>query len=105
MLDNRYNNLQNSVNNVSSSVNNQIGNIATRVEEVLKAQNALTAQYGVAYSGANVGEGTVTFSAYALPKTYTEDMRAVFLAESGGELLGDRPVPAVQAGGCSEPRH
>ena len=87
MLDNRYNNLQNSVNNVSSSVNNQIGNIATRVEEVLKAQNALTAQYGVAYSGASVGEGTVTFSAYALPKTYTEDMRAVFLAESGGELL------------------
>jgi len=86
-LDNRYNNLQNSVNNVSSSVNNQIGNIANRVEEVLKAQNDLTADYDVARLGWDLRENTVSFSAYAVPKTYTEGMTAVFLAESGGELL------------------
>jgi len=86
-LDNRYNNLQNSVNNVSSSVNSQIGNIANRVEEVLKSQNNLTADYDVEGLGWDLKENTISFSAYAVPKTYREGMTALFLVESGGELL------------------
>ena len=45
-MDQQYDNLQNSVNNVTYSVNNQIGGISSRVEEILKAQNNLTAEYG-----------------------------------------------------------
>jgi len=86
-LDHQYQNLQNSVGNVTSSVNSQIGNIASRVEEVLKAQNDLTADYDVERLGRDLRENTVRFFAYAVPKTYTEGMTAVFLVESGGQLL------------------
>jgi len=86
-LDSRYNALQNSVNNVSSNVNSQIGNIADRVEEVLKSQNNLTADYGVEPVAMDLAANAVSFSAYAVPKTYTEGMTARFLAESGGELV------------------
>jgi len=86
-LDTQYTNLQTSVNNVSSNVDHQIGNIASRVEAVLKAQNNLTADYGVSWVGLDVAAGEITFSAYALPKTYTEGMVAVFLAECDGEAM------------------
>ena len=86
-LDNRYNNLQNSVNNVTYTVNSQIGSITSQVEEVLKRQNNLTADYGVSLSGADYAANTVTFSAYAVPKTYVEGMRAIFLADDGTQTV------------------
>ena len=64
-----YGNLQNSIANVSSNVNSQIGSITSRVEEILKSQNQLTASYNAEYLSTNLEEGTVTFALEAVPKT------------------------------------
>lgn len=80
-----YNNLQNSVNNISYDVNSQIGSIAGRVEEVLQRQNTLTAEQSAEVVSTDYRAGTVTISARALPRTFTEGMTAEFVLESGGE--------------------
>lgn len=86
-LDQQYSNLQNSVNQVYSTVNGEIGSISNRVEEVLKAQNRLTAEYGTVLAEADPGTNTARFTVYAVPKTYVPGMRAEFIAESGGETV------------------
>lgn len=82
-LNNQYNYLQNSVSNISSSVNSQIGNIANRVEAILKSQNDLTADYGTELLSADPAANTATFALRAVPKTFVEGMDAVFLVDSG----------------------
>ena len=82
-LNNQYNNLQNSVGSLNWSVNNQIGNITDRVEEILKAQNDLTADYGTELVDADLRANTVTFRLRAVPKTFEDGMSAVFMANSG----------------------
>lgn len=83
----QYNNLQSSITNVTYSVDSQIGSIASRVESVLKNQNSLTVSYGAEILSADLAANTVTFSAYAAPKTYTEGMTAVFLADDGSNTV------------------
>ena len=80
-----YNNLQNSVNNISYDVHSQIGSIAGRVEEVLQRQNTLTAEQSAEVISTDYRTGTVTLSARALPRTFTEGMAAEFILESNGE--------------------
>ena len=82
-MDQQYDNLQNSVNNVTYSVNNQIGGISSRVEEILKAQNNLTAEYGAEIVHTNLQKNQVVFNVYAVPKTYVEGMTVKFSADSG----------------------
>ena len=82
-LQSQYNGLQSSVNSVQSTVNSQIGSIAGRVEEVLKSQNALTADYGTEILSADLSANTVTISAWATPRTYTEGMTALFQVDTG----------------------
>ena len=82
-LDNQYNSLQNAVSNMNWALNNQIGGIAGRVEEILKAQNNLTADYGTELIGMDLFANTVTFRLRAVPKTLVEGMEAVFLVNSG----------------------
>ena len=82
-LRSEYGSLQNSINFVSSDVNIQISSITSRVEEILKSQNALTASCDVDIISAGLAENTVTFSARAVPKTYTDGMEAVFLLDCG----------------------
>ena len=84
-LDNRYRDLQSAINSVSNSVNSQIGSITGRVEEALKAQSDLTADYGVEIASADLKENTVTFSAHVVPRTHTPGMEVRFLADHGGE--------------------
>lgn len=79
----QYNDLANSIANVNSSVNRQIGSITNRVEEVLKAQNSLTADYGVELTDISVADNTAAFSARVVPKTYVPGMEVVFLVDSG----------------------
>lgn len=86
-MDRRYYELANSVGNVTSSVNRQIGSITDRVEEVLKAQNGLAADYGTQLRSADLASNTVTFSLRAVPKTYTPGMSVIFLADNGEETL------------------
>lgn len=89
-MQNQYNALQSSVNSVTSSVNTQIHGITARVEEVLKAQNTLTVRYGTEIISADLAAGTISFSAYAVPKTYTEGMTAVFIVDDG---FGPTEIP------------
>lgn len=86
-LEDQYNSLQNSVGNISGSVNSQINGIAGRVEEILQAQNNLTADYSAQWTDMDISAGTVTIAASAVPKTYREGMTAQFLAECDGEVL------------------
>ena len=86
-LEDQYNSLQNSVVNISGSVNSQINGIASRVEEILQAQNSLTADYDAQWTDMDIDAGTVTITASAVPKTYREGMTAQFLAECDGEVL------------------
>lgn len=86
-----YGNLQNAISNVSYNVDSQIGSITSRVEEILKAQNQLTASYSAEYLSSDLEEGTASFALEAVPKTYVEGMEAVFLADCGDgplEFLG-----------------
>jgi len=82
-MDSNYNNLQYSINNVSTDVNRQINSITNRVEEVLKSQNHLTADYDTEFVAADLGRNTVTFSARVVPKTYVEGMEVLFLIDAG----------------------
>ncbi|MEG1988203.1 MAG: helix-turn-helix transcriptional regulator, partial [Oscillibacter sp.] len=82
-LDNQYNSLQNSVSNVTHSVDRQIYSITSRVEDILKAQNNLAAEYGAEILHTDPKTNTVTFSLYAVPKTYTRGMTALFQAVDG----------------------
>ncbi|MBR3704776.1 MAG: helix-turn-helix domain-containing protein [Oscillospiraceae bacterium] len=86
-LNDRYSSLQNSVGNITYSVNSQIGGISNRVEEILKAQNALTAEYGSELVRMELADNAAVFSAWAVPKTYVEGMTAEFVADSDGELV------------------
>lgn len=82
-LSNQYGNLQNDISRVENSVNRQIGGISGRVEEILKAQNNLTADYGVEILRADLEKNEVFFSVHAVPKTYTQGMQVEFSADSG----------------------
>ena len=84
-MQSQYNNLQNTINNVTRSVDGQIEGITNRVEEVLKNQNNLTADYGTELISADLPANTVTFCAHATPKTYTEGMAALFVVDNGEE--------------------
>ncbi len=79
----QYFNLQNNISNLQSNVNGSIYGISHRVEEILKSQNNLTADYRAEYVSTDIKANTVTFRVSAVPKTYSEGMRAVFCATQG----------------------
>lgn len=82
-LNSRYNNLQNAVGVISSSVNTQINGIANRVEEILKAQNDLTAEYDTNILSTDYKNGKVTIQMTAVPRTHTQGLQAVFVVDHG----------------------
>ena len=83
-MDQQYGNLQSNITpGGKPTVNSQIGSISDRVEEILKAQNSLTADYGCEQTAMDLAANTVSFRAWAVPKTYVEDMSAVFQTDSG----------------------
>ena len=96
-MDDQYADLQNSVYRVESSVNGQIGSISGQVEEILKAQNSLTADYGVQLKLVSLRDGgdngLALFSAYAVPKTYQVGMTAEFSIEN--DTGGVHTVPVA----------
>ena len=95
-LDNQYDNLRNAMSDLNWSVNTQIGGIANRVEEILKAQNGLTADYGAELLRTDLQTNTVTFRLRAVPKTFVDGMHAVFMANSGA---GPVEAAGVLSGG------
>lgn len=81
-IEQQYQRVQMTVSNVQDSVNAQINGISGRMEEILKSQNALTAEYGTEISGANLEKNQIRFSVYAVPKTYVEGMEIKFSADN-----------------------
>lgn len=86
-LGQQYTSLQNSIYGVTNSVNQQISAITGRVEEVLKGQNGLTAEYGTEILSTDLFENTVTFRVWATPKTYVEGMTVRFTADYGESFI------------------
>ncbi|MBU5626175.1 helix-turn-helix domain-containing protein [Oscillibacter sp. MSJ-2] len=98
-LDSNYDSLQNSISRVERSVDSQIGGISGRVEEILKAQNSLTADYGAEIASADLKENRITFSVHAVPKTYTEGMSVEFSIDNGTDSVSYIPGERAANGG------
>lgn len=75
-LGNEYNNLQYSIDNIQNSINYDINSITDRVEQILKSQNDLTADYSTELTAIDETATMATFSFRAVPKTYQEGMVA-----------------------------
>jgi len=81
-IDQQYQRVQMTVSHVQDSVNNQINGISSRVEEILKSQNNLTAEYDTEVSATVLEKNQIRFSVYAIPKTYIEGMEVKFSADN-----------------------
>lgn len=75
----------NDLSRLESSMDNQIGSVTSRIEDILKAQNSLTADYSVELvpTASNAKENRAVFSAHVVPKTYTEGMTVEFSVDNG----------------------
>ena len=82
-----YSNLSWSVDSINRNVNSQIGSITSRVEDILKSQNALTAEWSAELASTDLAANTATFAVRVVPKTYVEGMTAVFQARSGEDTV------------------
>lgn len=82
-LDVRYNTLNDMLDQSYQMVGGQINSITSRVEEILKSQNELTADYSTQYTSADLSRNTITFTARAVPKTYVQGTEVLFLLDSG----------------------
>lgn len=78
-----YNFLTAQYNSVSMQVSNQTNILTHRMEEILAAQNHLTADYTVEQVRTSPADNTVTFAVQVVPKTYTEGMEVLLLANNG----------------------
>ena len=86
-IEQQYYSLGSSVGNIERSVNSQISSVTGRVEQILKAQNGLTADYGAELRYTDPADNIAGFSLWAVPKTYTPGMSVIFLADNGKETL------------------
>lgn len=84
-LDTRYDSLQNNISRLESSMDSQMGSVTGRIEDILKAQNSLTADYSVELvpTASSAKENRAVFSAHVVPKTYTEGMTVKFSVDNG----------------------
>lgn len=85
--------LQAAINRVEGGVNIQIDKVSNRVEELLREQNAVTADYGTTLVDADPSVSQAFFQAYAVPKQYVEGMTVEFYTRNGGGYQD----PAVRA--------
>ena len=68
--------IHNNISLVERTVDKQINGISDRVEEILKSQNNLTADYSTEVASTDLAGNMVTFSFQAIPKTFSEGMVA-----------------------------
>lgn len=86
----QYEQLQMSLQDFQVSIHNEVDGIAYRVEAAMKAQGELTAGYDCALQSTDPAAQTAVFAVSAVPKTYTDGMRAVFYAETREDAHGER---------------
>ena len=95
-LDNQTHYLQSSMQMVENSVANQISSITGRVEEILKSQNDLTADYSTEVVSVDPADGMATFSWRVVPKTYQPGMQAWIDIENGPARITYGPYDPVR---------
>lgn len=86
-MDQRYTDLAISIGEVSYSVNSQVGSITNQVENILKSQNNLMAEWSAELASTDLAANTATFAVRVVPKTYVEGMTALFVARSGEDTV------------------
>ena len=82
-IDRQFDGVYSRIGQMDSSMSNQVYSISGQVEEILKQQNSLTVDYGIELVFADLVKNAVTFSVYAVPKTYVEGMRVEFSVDNG----------------------
>ena len=82
-IDRQFDGVYSRIGQMDSSMSNQVYSISGQVEEILKQQNSLTVDYGIELVSADLSKNAVTFSVYAVPKTYVEGMRVEFSVDNG----------------------
>lgn len=95
-LDNQTHYLQSSMQMIETSVANQINSITGRVEEILKSQNDLTADYSTEVVSVDPADGMATFSWRVVPKTYQPGMQAWIDIENGPARITYGPYDPVR---------
>lgn len=91
----------NDLSRLESSMDSQIGSVTGRIEDILKAQNSLTADYSVELvpTASNAKENRAVFSAHVVPKTYTEGMTVKFSVDNGTGGVSYVPGEPASNGG------
>lgn len=82
-IDRQFDGVYSRIGQMDSKMSNQVYSISGQVEEILKQQNSLTVDYGIELVSADLVKNAVTFSVYAVPKTYVEGMRIEFSVDNG----------------------
>lgn len=82
-LGQQYSRLQSSISSIQTGVSAQISTITGRVEEILKSQNDLTADYSTEVITIDPASGMATFAWRVVPKTYQPGMQAWIDIENG----------------------
>ena len=82
-IDRQFDGVYSRIGQMDSKMSNQVYSISGQVEEILKQQNSLTVDYGIKLVSADLSKNAVTFSVYAVPKTYVEGMRIEFSVDNG----------------------
>lgn len=100
-LDQQYNDLQNGLAQVESSVNIQMGSATGRIEDILKAQSNLTADYSVELvpTASSAKENQAEFSVHAVLKSYTEGTEVKFSVDNDTGAVIYTPGVAAPDGG------
>lgn len=77
-LTENYYHLQTSISEMRSTVDARVSSVSNRVEEILKSQNDIAADYGVELLSVDPSSSSAVFWVYAVPKNYKEGMTAEF---------------------------
>ena len=85
-VDRQYQSLTYQVQYVQRDVANQVDSISNRVENILEAQNAITADRETAIAATDLRAGLVTFSFRAVPKTFTASTLAYIEVNNEGTI-------------------
>ena len=82
-----YRSLNTSVANISDSVNQEVNRLTYSLEEIVKSQNNITADYDTELLHLDIATNTATFSVFATPKQYQAGMIANILVDTGTGAL------------------
>ena len=91
-IDRQFDGVYSRINQMQSSVSNEVYSISTQVESLLRQQNSLVTDSGTQLELYDLKANTVTFSVYAVPKTWGKRRN---LQQCRGQSRGNRFQSAI----------